>query len=155
MRPGDRLARVRASGDEGQLLLLVLAYTVIAGLLITVVVNSSRAYLFRRDLLAAADGAALAAANAPDLPRIYTGTGRTLPLSAGRARAAVEQYVQDAQLADRFREFEVARVSTDGITVSVTLSGSVSFPFANVVSGSLADGYEITATASARSPLTR
>lgn len=155
MTPGNRLARVRASGDEGQLLLLVLAYTVIAGLLITVVVNVSKAYLFRRDLLAAADGAALAAANAPDLPRIYTGTGRTLPLSQARARSAVEQYARDAELRERFREFEIARVSTDGITVSVTLSGSVSFPFANAVSRSLADGYEISATASARSPLTR
>ena len=89
--------------DEGQLLLLVLAYTVIAALLITVVVDVSQAYLYRRSLLAAADAAALSAANQPDLAAVYTGDDSSvLPLSEAGARRAVEQYAADAELADRF-----------------------------------------------------
>ena len=90
-----RIRRVRDGADEGQLLLLVLAYTLVAALLVTVVVNLSKAFLYRRSLVAAVDGAALAAANQPDLERIYTGSGRALPLSDEGARDSVEQYVAD------------------------------------------------------------
>ena len=146
-----RLAAVRGRREDGQLLLLVLAYAVIAGLLVTVVVNVSKAYLFRRALLSAADGAALAAANEPDLERVYRDPGENLPLSQRKTRAAVRQYVEDALLEERLTDFEVAGVTTDGVTVVVTFRGTVQMPFANLLTGS--DGYEITATASATSPL--
>ena len=147
-----RVRSVSARRDDGQLLLLVLAYVVIAGLLVTVVVNVSKAYLFRRALLSAADGAALAAANEPDLDQVYGGPGENLPLSQRKARAAVRQYVEDAHLEDRLTDFEVAAVTTDGVTVVVTFRGKVELPFANLLTGS--DGYEVTATTSATSPLT-
>ena len=63
----DRMELLRAAGadgDGGQLILLILVYTVIAGMLVTVVVNVSKVYLVRRSLVAAADGAALTAATA-------------------------------------------------------------------------------------------
>ena len=146
-----RAGAVRARRDDGQLLLLVLAYTVIAGLLVTVVVNVSKAYLFRRALLSAADGAALAAANEPDLGQIYADPGENLPLSQRKARAAVRQYVEDARLEARLTGFDVAAVTTDGVTVSVTFSGTVKFPFTGPLGR--ADGYGISATATATSPL--
>lgn len=154
----SRWARQRAAlarGDDGQLLLLVLVYTLIAGLMVTAVVNLSKAYLYRRALLSAADGAALAAANEPDLRRIYTGTGASLPLSEEGAAEAVRRYVRQADLADRFEGFRVVDVTTDGETVTVTLGAVVRMPFANLLSDRLLSGYPVDATARARSPFTR
>ena len=149
----NRLRAVRGRGDDGQLLLLVLAYAVITGLLITVVVNVSKAYLYRRALVAAVDGAALTAANQPDLDRLYSGEAQVLPLSEVGARSAVRQYVRDADLARRFDGFQVLDVSTDGQTVTVRLGSVARMPFINVLSSRYADGYPIEATARARSPL--
>lgn len=148
-----RLRAIRARGDEGQLLLLVLIYAVIAGLLVTVVVNLSKAYLYRRSLVAAADGAALTAANQPDLARIYAGAGPVLPLSESGARAAVAQYAVDADLSGRFDGFRVVDVTTDGQMVTVRLRAVVQMPFANVLTVGIADGYEVAASAHATSPL--
>lgn len=147
-----RAARPR--GDDGQLVLLVLGYAVIAALLVTVVVDVSQAYLYRRSLLAAADAAALSAANQPDLAAVYTGEGSALlPISGPGARAAVEQYALDAELADRFGDFTVEAVDTDGVTVTVTLRAVVHLPFANLVTARWSGGYPVRAAASARSPL--
>lgn len=146
--------RLRPSGDDGQLTLLVLAYTVIAALLVTVVVNVSRVYLERRSLLAAADGAALSAANAVDLGGVYAGAGGDLPLDAAGARTAVEQYVRDADLARQFGQFRVVGVDTDGVSVTVTFAATVPMPFANLLSARYDRGYPLRAAARARSPLT-
>jgi hypothetical protein len=147
------LRRLRRE-DDGQLLLLVLAYTVIAAMLITVVVDVSQAYLYRRSLLAAADAAALSAANQPDLAAVYTGDGSTvLPLSKRGTVRAVEQYADDAELADRFHDFEVVTVDTDGTAVTVTLRAVVPLPFVNVVTSRWSAGYPLEAQANARSPL--
>jgi hypothetical protein len=149
----DRLRRLRRE-DDGQLLLLVLIYTVIAGLLVTVVVDVSQAYLYRRSLLAAADAAVLSAANQPDLGAVYTGDDPTvLPLSESGTFRAVEQYAQDAELADRFHDFEIVAVDTDGAVVTVTLRAVVPLPFVNLVTSRWRDGYPVEARANARSPL--
>lgn len=150
-------ARVRAvrSADDGQLLLLVLAYALIAAMLVTVVVNVSKVYLYRRSLVAAADAAALSAANQPDLARVYNGAGATLPLSEPGARAAVAQYVSDAELRSRFSGFDVVSVDTDGVTVTVSFRATVRMPFVNLVSSAYGGGYPVRAVARARSPLTR
>jgi len=153
-RLADRFRRVRHSEDDGQLILLVLAYAVIAALLVTVVVNVSKVYLNRRSLVAAADGAALSAANQPDLDAVYNGADGTLPLSPGGTDAAVRQYVRDADLATRFEGFRIVDVTTDGVTVTVTLRADVGMPFLNVVSDRYNGGYPVRATARARSPLT-
>ena len=137
--------------EDGQLLLLVLCYTVIAALLITVVVNVSKAYLYRRSLVAAADGAAIAAANVPDLPQVYVG-GDAAALPLAPTRAVVEQYAADAQLGQRFDGFEVVDVSTDGRTVTVTMRAEVRMPFLNLISARYRAGYPVEATATARSP---
>ena len=151
----NRLRRVGARADEGQLALLVLAYTLIAALLVTVVVNLSKAFLYRRSLVAAVDGAALAAANQPDLKRVYTGSGRVLPLSDEGVDEAVDQYVADARLADRFDGFRVLSVETDGETVTVRFGAAVRMPFVHLLTPGQRGGYELDATANARSPLTQ
>ena len=153
-RLADRVRALRRSGDAGQLILLILAYTVIAGLLVTVVVNVSRVYLVRRSLVAAADGAALTAANQPDLAAVYSGAGATLPLSPRGTGQAVRQYARDAELADRFPGFRVVAVETDGVAVTVRLRAEVPMPFINVLARRYAGGYPVAAVARARSPLT-
>jgi uncharacterized membrane protein len=149
-----RVRVMRGSGDGGQLILLILVYAVIAGLLVTVVVNVSKVYLYRRSLVAAADGAALSAANQPDLASVYNGSGSTLPLSESGTAAAVRLYAGDAELADRFEGFEIAAVDTDGVVVTVTLRAKVPLPFVNLISTRWAGGYPVDAVARARSPLT-
>lgn len=146
------LGRVRRE-DDGQLLLLVLAYAVIAALLVTAVVDLSQAYLYRRSLLAAADAAALTAANQPDLDRVYTGESADLPLSEAGSRDAVDRYALDADLASRFGDFEVVDVDTDGEQVTVTLRAVVHLQFVNLVSARWRHGYPVQARAAARSPL--
>jgi len=144
------VSRVRRD-EDGQLMLLVLAYTLIAALLVTVVVNLSKAYLYRRALVAAADGAAVAAANVPDLPRVYAGDEpAVLPL--GPSRDVVEQYADDARLGQRFDGFEVVSVRTDGQQVTVTMRAEVRMPFLNLISSRWRAGYPVEATAVARSP---
>ena len=150
MRTRGLWTRLRRE-DDGQLLLLVLCYTVIAALLITVVVNVSKAYLYRRSLVAAADGAAIAAANVPNLPRVYAG-GEAAVLPLAPTRTVVEQYAAAAQLGQRFDGFEVVDVSTDGQTVTVTMRAEVRMPFLNLISSRYRDGYPVEATAIARSP---
>lgn len=142
--------------EEGQVLLLVLIYTVIAGVLVTVVVNLSRAYLDRRALVAAVDAAALVAANEPDLAQIYTGqAAAALPLAQDGARRAVRQYVRDAALRERFAGFRVVDVSVRGPTVSVTFAARVDLPFVGLLSADLRSGYWFDATAHATTPLLR
>lgn len=150
-----RTRAVRDRRDDGQLLLLVLVYALIAAMLVTVVVNVSKVYLYRRSLVAAADGAALSAANQPDLAQFYNGAGATLPLSEPGARAAVAQYVSDAELRSRFSGFDIVSVDTDGATVTVTFRAAVRMPFANLVSSAYGGGYPVRAVARARSPLAR
>ena len=151
---GARVAAVRRSADHGQLILLILVYSLIAALLVTVVVNVSKVYLYRRALVAAADGAALSAANQPDLAAVYAGAGPTLPLSPSGTDAAVRQYVRDAELEGRFDQFQVVDVRTDGVTVTVTFRAVVSMPFANLVASRWQAGYPVRSVARARSPLT-
>lgn len=148
-----RLHQVRASGDAGQLLLLVLAYVVIAALLVTVVVDVSKVYLDRRALVGAADGAALSAANQPDLAAVYAGGTGALPLSPAGTRAAVRRYADDAELAQQFPGFRITRVDTDGAVVTIELSSRVPLPFANLLTRRYAGGYPLRAVARARSPL--
>ena len=127
--------RFQPGDDQGQLLLLVLAYTVVAALLVTVVVDLSKVYLYRRALVAAADGAALSAANEPDLASVYRGGNRVLPLSDAGARAAIRQYETDGDLDDRFEGFRVDEVATDGTIVRVRFEAVVHLPFATLLVG--------------------
>ena len=148
-----RVRRVTSSGEDGQLILLILIYAVITGLLVTVVVDVSKVYLYRRSLVAATDGAALSAANQPDLPAVYHGAGTTLPLSDAGTAAAVAQYREDADLDARFGGFSSERPETDGVTVTVTFHAVVQLPFVNLIASHWSNGYPVRATAHARSPL--
>jgi uncharacterized membrane protein len=142
--------------DDGQLLLLVIAFTLIVALLITVVVNASRLFLMRRSLTALADGAAVVAANGIDEAAFYTRGGRdgTVPLDDAAAEALVrdylEAYFRADENVDRFPGLRLVDVSTSGGVATVTLRVRVALPFVNAVSDDFARGVPVEATASAR-----
>jgi Putative Flp pilus-assembly TadE/G-like len=140
--------------DGGSLSVLILGLVAVLVVLVTVVVNASKAFLVQRSLSAAADGAAVAAANALDETAVYGGgLTDTVPLDARAVRATVLAYADDAALVERFVGFSVVEASTDGTTATVTMTALVRMPLVSAVSERYADGYPVEVTASARSPL--
>lgn len=140
-------------GDDGQIALLVLVYVLIAATLVTVVVDTSRAFLYRRSLAAAADGAATSAASALDTPTYYSDAAATderLPLGAVDVSQAVQAYATDARLASRFEGFAITAASTDGLSASVTLTAMA--PMVFDVMRLAPDGARVEVTASAQAP---
>lgn len=145
----------RERNDDGQLALLVVGFLLITALLVTVVVNASRVFLVHRSLSAAADGAALAAADALNEAAFYTDPNpQDLPLSSAAASEAAAAYVATADLPARFEGFSAGTsVAPDGVTVTVTCAAVVRLPFLNAASDGYAGGVPIRVTSSARSPL--
>jgi len=143
------------SDDEGQVVLLIVGFAVMAALLVAVVANVSRVFLYERSLAAAADGAAVAASSALEEPAVYDrsrGLRDRLPLDPVRAEARVAAYAQDTELPRRFRGFGYS-VAVAADTATVTFSARVDLPFVGAVVPEYAGGVPITVTASARSPL--
>lgn len=81
-------------GQDGTILLLSLGFCVIAVMLVLAVTDASAVFLARRDLAAAVDGAALAAAQQVDVGRVYAGGAARgdLPLDAAQVRAVIAAY---------------------------------------------------------------
>lgn len=78
---------MRRSGETGQITVVTLGFLLVLGLLTVVVVNTSAAFLQRRDLLNLADRAALAAADAIAHERIYReGVDADVALDPAQAR---------------------------------------------------------------------
>ncbi|GAB7193283.1 hypothetical protein NUM3379_39920 [Kineococcus sp. NUM-3379] len=86
--------------DEGRILLLSLAYALVAACLVLTATAASAVHLQRKRLLAVADAAAADAADAVDRAAYYSpdrssdGTGAALPLSDASVRAAVAAYLE-------------------------------------------------------------
>jgi Flp pilus assembly protein TadG len=59
--------------DRGNVTVLTVGFLAVLGLLVVVVVNSSAAFLERRELMNVADGVALHAADGLDRDAVYTG----------------------------------------------------------------------------------
>jgi uncharacterized membrane protein len=141
--------------DDGQVLPLVLAYGLIAGALVMVAVDAGKVFLDRRALVAAADGAALAAAQSLDRAAYYRhGANGALPLDADAATRAVQGYAAAAGLEARFTELRLdpAVVSDDGRTVTVRLHATVTLPFTGYFTGGRRQ-LTLDATASAQSAI--
>jgi uncharacterized membrane protein len=84
--------------------------------------------LDRRTLQAQADGAALAAAQAPDLATIYrAGVTTYVPIDATLARRRALKLLQAR--GSKLAGFRVEVVSTDGRTVYVRISARIKPPF--------------------------
>jgi hypothetical protein len=86
----------RPSGEEGQLTLLVIGFTIIAATMIAVAIDASVVFLARQRLASQADGAALAAAQQMD-DGAYFGSAsciESLPVAQGAVDAAISPYVK-------------------------------------------------------------
>jgi uncharacterized membrane protein len=148
-----RRLRARASGDEGQVMVLALAFGVLALLLVGVVTSATAVHLERKRLLALADLAALEAADAMDPAHYYADdeTGALVVLSDADVRAAVEAYLRDAPAAARFDDLTVeAATSADGRTAVVTLRAVADVPLLSTVTALWSDGIELVVTSRAR-----
>lgn len=152
----------RRRDDDGQLTLLVIGYTLIAVVLITVGVDASKVFLARRALASAADAAALAAAQAVDRAAVYAGKSGgcdgLLPIDQERAADLVAASLDDAvDLRHALVAVDPPRTAVAAGTVSVRLGGDVGLPFARVVAlldPRHPDGrVHVEATAHAQAPL--
>jgi hypothetical protein len=156
-RLGRRLTRGGTRpADDGQLILLIIGFTLVTALLVTVVVNASRLFLMQRSLTGLADGAAVAAAQALDEAAFYTRglDGGAVPLDDDAAENLVRDYL-DAYFAstrneDAFPNLRIVDVSTAGGVATVTLRVRVGLPFVNTVSDDFDEGVTLRAAASAR-----
>lgn len=148
--------------DEGAITLLVIGYAAIALLLLVVGIDASKVFLAQRALSAAADSAALAAAQAVDRQAVYAGglrCGSRLPLDARRAGVLAATTVEDDRpgLRHDFAAVDPPQTTVLGATVTVQLSGSVGVPFGRVLSWldpSRPDGrVRVTEASHAQSPV--
>jgi uncharacterized membrane protein len=145
--------RTIRADDEGTVLLLIVGLVAVVGLLVAVVTDVTALYLQRRDLVSAADGAALAGAQAVDEETIYTQglpTSGPLPLDEGAARSAVDEYLSDAGLAG---EALIVRVETTPTTVSVSVSTTYDLPVANTATLGVTGSAQVSASATARTAI--
>ena len=147
--------RGRAAGDDGQVMLLSLAFGLLAILLVGVVVSATAVHLERKRLLALADLAALDAADAMDPARYYAAPpgepDAPVDLTPAEVRAAVEDYLRQVPAAARFGDLEVVEASTeDGRTVVVTLRAVADVPLVSAATAAWSDGVELVVTSRAR-----
>jgi Putative Flp pilus-assembly TadE/G-like len=136
----SRTRRGKLTGrDDGSIMVMIIGYTVIAAVLVTVGVDVSKVFLAQRALRAAADSAALAAAEGIDATSLYDGPGpvcgRALPLDAGQAAALAARSVDASgpDLRRAFASLDPPRTALDGDGVAVTMSGQVKVPFGRVL----------------------
>jgi uncharacterized membrane protein len=147
--PGKR------ADEEGQMIVLIIGYVLLALLVTTMVVGISSVYLEHKRLLSLADGASLAAADSYTLGEVGTaGGGPSATLNSARVRNVASDFISRTPASQRFDELTVASATgtPDGSTAVVVLSAAVHPPVVNFL---IPDGIRIEATSTARSRLTR
>lgn len=147
----------RASGDDGQVMILTLGFVVVALLLLTVVVSAAGVHLERKRLLALADLLALEGADAVgDTPYFVPGEAGPraggVPLTDASVRASVDRYLRDNPgAAAAWDEFAVLDATTpDGRTAEVHLGAVVRPMFLSWVLAPWSDGIALEAESVAR-----
>lgn len=153
-RPPERDAR----GDEGQILILILGYVIVAISLVIVAVDITAVHLARTQLLDASDAAALDAADAADAPRVYGGgLPGSVPLSDGTVRTAATTYLSTYAPPTRVTDVELTDTtgSPDGRTAVVELTARVRLPLLGPVVQAWSGGITVTVRSQARADVDR
>ena len=115
---------------------LVIGAVVIMTMLVTVVTDVSVLWLGRRSLQATVDGAALAGAQAIDLPTLYRdGATGDLVLNPRLARSAVRAYTRHLPAGARVSGVRVTRVTVVGTSVEVRAAATLRLPFLSFLTG--------------------
>lgn len=143
---------MRLKDDDGQVMLLSLAYGLLALLLVLVVVSATAVHLERKELLTLADLAALDAADAMSDRDYYGPDGSaSVRLTPDGVAAAVDDYLATAPGAEQFPDLRVVEATTDdGRTARVTLRATADVPLLTVVTAAWSDGVVLEVTAQAR-----
>ncbi len=138
--------------DSGQIMLLALAYGVLALLLVTTVASATAVHLERKHLFALADLAALGAADAMDDAAYFTREpgDSLLILDQRHVEEAVLSYLSEAGAQTDLDDVTLQSVTTDGRTVTVTLRAVARPALISWVTAPWSDGIELVVTASAR-----
>jgi hypothetical protein len=155
MREAGRRRR-RRDPEDGQIMILVLGYTLIAFLLVVVAVDVTAVYLARTQLRDAADAAALDAADAAYAPSVYSeGVSHTVPLSDTTERAAVVSYLSTYRPPNHVEQVRLdpATGSPDGETAVVAMTGRVRLPLLGPVVAAWSGGVSISVEARARADI--
>lgn len=136
--------------ERGSVTPLIIGFAIILIMLMTVVVDASKVFLYKRDLAAAADGAALAAADGISEAAIYQGgIGDDIELSQELAEQKVRHYVHANGLVSQFHGDLSYSTSVSGNEVTVSFHSAADLPFVNKISSEWADGVPIQSEASA------
>nr|KEP23389.1 hypothetical protein DA06_08980 [Georgenia sp. SUBG003] len=145
--------------EQGQIMLLTLAFGVLVLVLVLVVASASAVHIERKRLLALADGAAADAADAVDPAAYYAGAGSPgqstrVPVSDASVAAAVQQYLRAAPPA-LVAEFDRLRVAEptgtpDGTTAQVTFTATARPPLVPWVLLPWSDGIALRVTSTAQ-----
>lgn len=138
--------------EEGRVALLLLVLSMICVLLVTGVIAVTSVHLSRMKLLDAADGAALAAANALDDAAYRGGLGAAVPLSDATVQQAAADYVGRRPRPSGMTSWGLgAGTGTpDGRVAVVRMSGVADVP---LVGWLLGDGVAIDVVSRARADL--
>jgi len=116
--------------DEGSVLVMGVGLVVMCLLAVTALVDVSAAFLQRQQVMAVADAAAIAGAQAIDLPAYYAdGASAKTGLDPSRVQAAVENHLARADARAVIPGLVLARVWSDGRQVVVAMSAPVRLPF--------------------------
>jgi Putative Flp pilus-assembly TadE/G-like len=148
------------TGDEGQILPLIIAYALIALTLLIVVVDISAVHLQRDRLFALTDSAALDASDALEVSRFYRegapvparGEATAVPLSDESVRTSAENYLRAAGPGAELPAVAVDSPtgSPDGVTAQVTLVARARLPLFSFVVARWSRGVPLRATSRAR-----
>lgn len=142
----------RADRERGQVGVLIIGYTLLTLLTVTVVMAASSVYIGQKKLLSAADGAAVAAADTFSLAAGGPGGGPAAALDAEAVESAARSYLSETGAENRFSGLAVSSDTgtEDGRTARVVLSARVHPPIVNFL---VPDGIAVTAVSEARARL--
>lgn len=144
-----------ADRDDGQILVMVIGYVLLALLLATVVMAVSAVYIEYKKLLSVADGAAVAAADSYTLGDVVgEGKGPAAVLNSERVRAVTRSFLERNGAYARFDQLAIApgTRSPDNASAEVALTAVVHPPLVNFL---LPAGITVEAESTARSRITR
>lgn len=153
--------RRRAGGgpEDGQIMLLTMAFGALALALVLVVASASAVHIERKRLLGLADAVAAAAADAVDEGVYYRtqvsgASPTTVPLTDASVDAAVADFLAAAPrpLTGEFERLRVAEPTgtPDGATAQVTLTALARPPMVPWVLAPWSDGITLRVTSTAR-----